>query len=512
MTVVRGAELHGRHVVDADVCVIGTGAGGAVVAAELAEGGMRVVMLEEGEHVPTAEFNARPRDMSMALYRDAGQVVTLGNVPIVLPLGRGVGGTTMINSGTCFRTPDAVLAMWRERFGLDGLGPEELAPCFARVEREIGVGQVTADIAGHNAAVVKRGAERMGWSVDYLYRNARGCVGSGVCCFGCPAAAKQHVGISYVPRAWANGAVTFTGTTAHGFQRRGNRVTGVLARTAAGGRLRVRCDRVVVAGGAIGTPLLLQRARVTGVSGQLGRNLSLHPATGVKAMMDEDVDMAVGVPQSLYIDEFAAEGIMFEGAAGPPDYMSAAFGVWGDELRELMLSFRKVSQFGVMVSDSSRGSVQRRAGLTTIRYDLVDADLAKFHRGLLLLSELYWKAGAKRVFLPVAGLPVLETPDLTPLRERRLRPRDLTLMAFHPLGTARAAARPEDGVVDGDLRVHGLEGLHVADGSVVPSALGVNPQLTIMALATRLAFSLLGRPVPETTGNTIAPRAAYAPA
>ena len=512
MTVVRGAELRGRHVVEADVCVVGTGAGGAVVAAELAEGGMRVVMVEEGDHHPTSEFTARPRDMSMAIYRDAGQTVTLGNVPIVLPLGRGVGGTTMINSGTCFRTPERVLAKWRDRFGLEALDPGELAPCFDRVEREIGVGQVTPELAGHNAAIVRRGAEALGWSVDYLYRNARGCVGSGVCCFGCPTAAKQHVGISYAPRAWEHGAVTYTGCEVRRVTHQGWRASGVVARTAAGGRLVVRAPVVVVSGGAIGTPVLLERSGMAGRSGQLGRNLSLHPATAVKAMMDEDVHMAVGVPQSLYIDEFAAEGIMFEGAAGPPDYMSAAFGIWGDELRELMFSFQRVSQFGVMVSDESRGVVRRRGGLTTIRYDLCDADVQRFHRGLLLLAELYWQAGARRVFLPISGLGVLETPDLTPLRERRLRARDMTLMAFHPLGTARMAARPQDGVVDGGLRHHEVEGLYVADGSVVPSALGVNPQLTIMALATRLAFGLLGRPVPATADHVTAPTAAYAPA
>jgi choline dehydrogenase-like flavoprotein len=513
MTVVGGAELRGREVVEADVCVVGTGAGGAVVAAELAEGGMRVVMLEEGEHRPTAGFTARPRDMSMDLYRDAGQTVTLGNVPIVLPLGRGIGGTTMINSGTCFRTPDAVLAKWRERFGLEALTNEELAPCFDRVEHEIGVSQVTPELAGRNAAVVKRGADALGWSVDYLHRNARGCIGSGVCCFGCPTAAKQHVGISYVPRAWEHGAVTYTGCEAQRVTHQGWRASGVVARTAGGGRLQVRAPVVIVAAGTIGTPVLLERSGMAGVSGELGRNLSLHPATAVKALMDEQVDMAVGVPQSLFIDEFAAEGIMFEGAAGPPDYMAAAFGVWGDELRELMLSIRNVSQFGVMVSDESRGFVRRRGAVTTIRYDLVEADVRRFHRGLELLAELYWRVGAKRVFLPVAGLGMLDSPaDLQRLRDRRLRARDLTLMAFHPLGTARAAARREDGVVDGDLRHHEVEGLHVADGSVVPSALGVNPQLTIMALATRLAFGLLGRPVPPTAEHVTAPSAAYAPA
>jgi choline dehydrogenase-like flavoprotein len=498
MTIVEGTTLRGDSEVQADVCVIGAGPGGAVVAAELAEGGMRVVMVEEGDRNATARFTARPRDMTRLLYRDAGQGTTIGNVPIVLPLGKGIGGTAAINSGTCFRTPDAVLAAWRDRFGLEGLEPGDLAPCFRRVEHEINVTQVTPELAGGNARVVKRGADRLGWSCDYLHRNARGCVGSGVCCFGCPTGAKQHPGLTYVPRAWAAGAVTYTGCRAEDVEVRGGRARAVVARTAAGGRLRVSCDRVVIAAGAIGTPLLLSRARLGGSSGQLGRNLSIHPATAVRALMDEDVDMADGVPQSLYVDEFAGEGIMFEGSAGPPDFAAASFGMWGDEHRDVMLDYRRLSQFGVMVSDVSRGSVQRRLGMTVIRYDLVAEDVARFHRGLVLLAELYWAAGARRLFLPLAGRHTLESPaDLPALRDRRLRARDLQLMAFHPLGTARAAARPADGVVGSDLGVHGVEGLHVADGSVVPSALGVNPQVTIMALATRLAFSLLGTSVPD---------------
>ena len=165
-------------VVRADACVIGTGAGGAPVAKELAEGGMSVVMLEEGPDRGADDVTARPREMTASLYRDAGQLATVGNVPIVLPLGSGIGGTTFVNSGTCFRTPDAVLERWATDFGLDGMSPPELDPFFARVEEEIGVTQVPPDIAGNNAHVVRRGAERLGWSGDFIRRNARGCVGA----------------------------------------------------------------------------------------------------------------------------------------------------------------------------------------------------------------------------------------------------------------------------------------------------------------------------------------------
>jgi choline dehydrogenase-like flavoprotein len=183
--------------ISADACVIGTGAGGAPVAALLAEAGMRVVVLEEGELHGPETMTARPRDMMPRLYRDGGQIATGGNPPIVLPLGRGVGGTTLINSGTCFRTPPHVLDRWRADHGLDLDLDEE----FALVEEAIGVREVPPEIAGRNGNLVKEGADRLGVSAGYLKRNVRGCIGSGVCAFGCPTGAKQHAGQVWIPRA-----------------------------------------------------------------------------------------------------------------------------------------------------------------------------------------------------------------------------------------------------------------------------------------------------------------------
>lgn len=471
----------------ADVCVIGAGAGGAVTAAELAENGVDVVVLEQGHRHDPDLFTARPPQMLAQLYRDGGQTLTLGNPPIMLPLGSGLGGTTLVNSGTCFRTPPAVLDRWQREFGLD-VDEQSLRPCFERVEQALSVGEVTPELAGRNAAVARRGAERLGWSHGYLHRNARGCVGSGVCAFGCPTSAKQHTGITYIPRAERAGARIVTGASVERVLVTDPpaRARGVSALMASGARVEVRAPVVIIAAGTIHTPLLLARSGLGGESGQLGRNLSLHPATAAFARMEEIVDMAKGVPQSFYVDEFAAQGIVFEGVAGPPAYAAMSLPLTGARHAEAMADYRRLAQFGLMVSDSSRGSVHSVGGQTLIRYDLTDADLNRFRNGLARMRELFEAAGAREVYLP---LP----PGVEP---ERARPRDLKLMAFHPLGTARADARPSHGVIDGDLQMHGAEGVYVADGSAVPSSLGVNPQMTIMALATRLAFTLRGEEIP----------------
>src|SRR5436309_2966805 len=177
-------------------------------------------------------------------------------------------GSTLINSGTCFRTPASVLEMWEERFGLDSMGPADLDPYFRRVERIQNVVQVPEELAGQNALVVKRGAERLGWSGDFIYRNVRGCVGSGVCTFGCPTSAKQHVGLTYVPLAWDAGGTTYKGCRAKRIELQSGRARAVEASTVGGGRLRVECSHVMVACGAIGTPVLLARNRLAGDSGE----------------------------------------------------------------------------------------------------------------------------------------------------------------------------------------------------------------------------------------------------
>ena len=445
----------------ADVCVIGTGAGGAPVAHALAAAGARVTVLEEGTDHRPGSMNRVPRDMMPRLYRDGGQTATLGTPPIVLPLGRTVGGSTLVNSGTCIRAPEHVRALWREQFGLDLPDVH-----YATVEHQIGVSRVTEDIAGRNALVARRGAEALGWSGHFLERNAQGCQGSGVCAFGCPTGAKQHTGQTYMKWARDAGARVHAGVKAR-------RVDGhaVMA-----DGLRVEADRIVIACGTLHTPRLLRRSGVR--HPQLGANLSVHPATAAWALMDEDVDMAAGVPQSYCVDEFAGEGILLEGVAGPPDYMAMAVPYVGERHRELMLRYRNIAQFGLMVADTSRGRVRG----PVVRYDLNRPDADTIVRGIEKLAELLFAAGARKVFVPIAGGVELDRPKA--LRARR---RDLKLMAFHPLGTARAG---HGGVLDADLRVRGMEHLYVCDGSAVPTALGVNPQMTIMALANRLGEHL----------------------
>jgi choline dehydrogenase-like flavoprotein len=493
--IVDGSRIGGERRIRADVVVVGSGAGGAPVARAFAQAGKRVVILEDGAHFTRDQLTARPRDMTALLYRDAGQAATVGTPAIMLPTGRAVGGTTLVNSGTCFRTPQHIQQRWVDELGLDDLAPGALDDAYARVERDIGVQRVPESLAGANALIAKRGAERLGWSGRFLDRNARGCQGSGVCAFGCPTGAKQHAGEVYMNAAHAAGATTYTCSRARRIDLdHADNARGVIATTRGGGRLVIAATTTVIAAGTLHTPLLLAASGLA--SAHLGRHLSIHPATAAWGIMDEVVDMARGVPQSYGIDEFASEGIMLEGIAGPPDYLAMAVPYSGAAHRELMLHYRRVAQFGLMIEDTSRGHIPlgrlaRRAGRPIVRYDLNEHDVRTIKKGVERLAELLFAAGARRVIVPIAGVPELRDGDLAPLTRHPARAGELKVMAFHPLGTARMAKHPNNGVLDAQGAVHGTRNAYVCDGSAVPTALGVNPQLTIMAFATRLADRLL---------------------
>lgn len=488
--------------IHADVCVIGTGPGGAPVACRLAQAGVDVLVLEEGAHVDLATAAPRPIDAFTDLYRDGGQTVAIGDPAIPIPLGRVVGGTSAINSGTCLRPADAVLDGWAEQLGLEQLRPAELAPYLDEAAAALGVTRVPPEIAGRNAHLAKRGADRLGWSSEWLPRNAVGCRGSGRCVFGCPTGAKRHAGLAWIDDALAAGARLLDRTRVVAIESEPGPGPVVVRARGAGGALRIVADRVVVACGSLLTPSLLRRSGLAHDNPHLGRHLAIHPSTAAAARFDDElVDVAHGVPQSFGVDQFADRGLMLEGIGGPPEYLAFTLPLRGEAHHAAMLEHRHWAQLGVMVRDRAvgrvvdvgRGPLRR----TVVRYDLDPADRDALLFGIERVAELWFAAGAREVLLPIAGLPPLRDGDLRPLRERRVPAGAMRLMAFHPHGSARPSADPRDGVLDPDLRVRGTSSVYVSDGSALPATIGVNPQLTITALALRLARHLLDRPAPR---------------
>ena len=301
---------------ECDVAIVGSGAGGAVAAAALAEAGLDVLVLEAGGHYDRDSYPADHLDAIAALYRDAGLTIAEGRPPIPVPVARVVGGTTVINSGTCFRAPDAVLADWRERFGIGWTG--ELGDDYAEAEDFLRVTQLDPETMGRNGQLAMEGAAAIGASAAPIFRNAGSCNQCSSCPFGCAIDAKRGMHVSYLPRAVAAGARVRAGVEAHRIVVEDGRAVGVectvtptfvtqgdtkVGRSAGGRPFTVRARRAVIAaGGALGTPELLLRSGLGGR--QVGRNLHIHPACWVGARYEQEVRGWEGVMQSFYVDEW----------------------------------------------------------------------------------------------------------------------------------------------------------------------------------------------------------------
>jgi choline dehydrogenase-like flavoprotein len=473
---------------ECEVVVVGTGAGGAACAYELASRGRAVLLLEEGDYHRRTSFSSRASETFKKLYRDQALTFALGNVGVPVWAGRAVGGSTVINSGTCYRAPERTFRSWRA-MGLPGFSSASMAPYYERVEAMLQVAPAKPQLTGGVGRVVARGAEALGFRHGPLPRNAPDCDGQGVCCFGCPTGAKRSTDVSYIPEALKRGAQLVTAARVDGIDVEAGRARGVRGVLGSGARFSVKAEAVVIAGGALMTPILLKNAGVCTKSAMLGKNLSIHPASKVLAVFDETIDMASAIPQGYGVDQFEDEGIMFEGASTPLDVTAIAVPWVGPRFMQVMEAYRQVATFGFMIQDTSRGTVRPGPrGSPLITYNLNADDTAKMARAIAILCDLFLAAGARRVLPLVAGAEeVCTAADVARLRARKIAPGDFEVTAFHPLGTCRIGSDPRTSVLGPDHEAHEVQSLYVTDGSAVPSSLGVNPQMTIMAMALRAA-------------------------
>lgn len=482
-------------VLETDVCIVGSGAGGAFAAMSLAEAGRSVIVIEEGDYFDVSDFGRDAVTMTKMLYRAGGLTNTFGWPAILVPLGRCVGGTTVINSGTCFRTPDKVLLRWVDRFGLSTWAPERMERYFKRVEEILEIESALDKVQNRAGKIFARGAASLGIEVKPLMRNAPGCSGSGVCCWGCPTNSKKSVQLNAAPLAMQAGAKIYTKCRAEKIVFERHHATGVEARfidpvsRRRGPKLRVKARAVIAACGTLHTPVLLGWSKIPNPSGARGHNLTLHPASKVYALFDEEVRGFEGIPQGYYSDALAGDGIKLEGIFLPPAFTASTILLTGKGHREVMDKYKNLALFGMMVSDTSRGRIVRGInGHSIALYNINREDLPKYQHGITHLAEAFFAAGALKVFPSIHTLPVVTRDEgAGAIANLKLRNKDLDLQAFHPLGTCRMGADPREAVVDANGRVYGLDNLFIADGSIFPTSLGVNPQVTIMAAALKIA-------------------------
>jgi choline dehydrogenase-like flavoprotein len=488
--VTDGTALGGDRTFSTDVVIVGTGAGGATAAARFRDAGRDVLMLEEGGLHRIDTFNTDPGTMVRRLYRDAGTAMILGNPPIIFAEGRCVGGSTVINGGMSWRTPERVLEHWERDLGLEGLGPKAMEPYFVRAEEILHVEPNHEDTFGENTHLFVKGAQALGWPLARAPRNMRRCVGLNNCALGCITGAKQGMHVTEVPRALHAGAQLLTGARVDKVIWRGSTAVGVKGvfvddRGKKTGRFTVRARLVVLAAGARHTPGILKRSRLR--AKPIGRGLHTHPNAKCVGIFHQRIDPWKGTHQAFHVHHFRDEGILIGYAAIPPGLLAAAMPGLGPENAEKMALYNHMLTAATLVEDDTEGRIimgpDRQPYMVQT---LNDADIERLHRGVTLTAQLLFAAGAHTVLLPFADLPSLAGPhELKKIAERKRIRETIELMTVHIMTTARMSPDPNRGATDGAGAVHGVKGLVIADGSVLPSSIGVNPQETIIALTLR---------------------------
>jgi choline dehydrogenase-like flavoprotein len=510
--IVHGAAIDATVTVVADVCIIGSGAGGAVAAARLAEAGRVVVVLEEGGFYSGDDFDDDESRLAPLLYADGAARAT-DDLSFVLLQGRCVGGGTTVNWLMTLRPQPWVMDEWEHEHGIELLSARMLTPALERVEDEVHARPVPDDAHSPSNRIILDGCARLGWRTLQARINAHGCVRAGSCGLGCRAGAKRSAGDVFLPRALRAGASLCCDVRADRIElveRAGamplKRVHAtVLDRATRQPRAAVTVEApvVVLAAGAVGTPAILESSGLGG--GGVGRWLRLHPTTGVFGHYAQPVYGGSGIPQSAVCSEFlqGSDGYGFWIECPPlrPGLAAAALQGFGDRHRRMIRDFPNIGALIVLVRDGadrrrSSGDVRvDRSGRTRVRYRLAPADRARLVAGIQAAARLHRECGADHALtLHVGASPVRTDTDIQRLAARPCAPNLISLFSAHVNGTCRMGHDPRESGCTPEGERHGVPGLFVADGSLFPTAPGVNPQAAIMALASLVADRIADSP------------------
>ncbi|MHC4390366.1 MAG: GMC family oxidoreductase N-terminal domain-containing protein [Planctomycetota bacterium] len=494
----------GPHDLEADLCVVGTGAGGGPVVRAAVEAGLSVVALEAGGFVRPRDMTQLEHEMLPKLYHEGAARATRDKA-IHVHQGKGVGGSTLHNINLCKRTPEVILGQWRAKYGLSGLGATVWDALYEKVESELSVSSLTHKELNGNNRVLKQGCEALGYAGGYLQHNRQGCMASGFCEVGCPFDAKENALKVYMGPAVRAGATVLTDTWALKIRRNGTRATAVEAITrnpangAPGKRVTVHAQAVCSSAGATGTPTLLQRSEVPDPPRLVGSRIHLHPGAAVAGVFEEQLASWIGIPQSWECTEFLdlAEGsekqVWIIAAFAHPAGVSSILSGFGREHARYMNRYRHLAALSPMIHDHTSGTVRARGDFgVEIEYDLTKRDQAQLMLGVRECARILLAAGAQRAVIPFARMLEITDPEhIEPLlRSDRIKKHDLDLTAVHPMSSCWMGDDPATSCVDSYGRYHHLDNLFVADTSLFPTSTGAPPQLTAYALGKHVGRTI----------------------
>jgi choline dehydrogenase-like flavoprotein len=498
--ILDSATVDADVTLDADVCVVGSGAGGAVAACELAEAGHSVVMIEDGSYLRSNDFVQREELMYPRLYREGGTKATADYTALVSQ-GRAVGGSTVAGFCLCVRPPRPLLSYWAQQLDAPGLAHEGMHPFFRQVEKRIGAHRVLAEQVNGNSGKLQQGSERLGYRGYLPLHNRTDCLECGYCALGCTYDRKGDMLTTYVPAASRAGAVIVPDCEVLRVVTHEGRAVGVAgvfrrSRTGRPHTLEVKAAVVVLAAGAINSPRIWRQSRLPDPASEVGRNLRLQPQVVVTALYPEPVESWKGIPQGYVVDEFltlggrtAGSGYLLVPSFAHPVAAASMLPGYGAEHRELMTLYPRLGAIAVLLHDHTRGRLEfEEDGPPSVTYRLGGSDEDQLLDALEKATEISFAAGAEKVFLPYNDVvTIAKRGAYQPIRERGIRVNDPLFISYQPQGTLRMGSDRRKSIVDAHGEAHGVRNLFVCDASVFPTSVAVPAQLTVMALATRTA-------------------------
>lgn len=496
MTRIDGREVRADLTLDCDVVVVGSGPAGSAFAAEAVRHGMSVVVVEAGRWFEPSEFQEGAFAAMSAAYRGMGGSLVVGRAPMPFLQGKMVGGSSPINGAICWRLPQDVHEAWvRSDPALaDGLPWQALEETTDALEARLSIAPTDPGIAGPKNLLMAAGAEALGLEHRPIRRNVSGCVGLGRCMQGCPQGNKLSVDRTLLADALTAGATVISSTEVGSITLDRGRARGVCARAEGGGQVRITADRaVVLAASAVQTPSLLLANGIDG--GPVGHNFQGHPGVSMSGRFADPVRMWEGATQGHEVIGLRHEGLKFEALGFGVDVLAARLDGVGRNLARQIDDLAHHLDWGVAVKAEARGRVRRVRGRTIVTYTPTRQDVAQFRRGLRVLGEMMLAAGAEHVDPGIRGLraPISDPAQLCHIeREGPRNPAAFTAAITHMFGTARMGSDRSASVVRPDFRHHHVDTLYIADSSVFPTATGVNPQVSIMAVAQLCARSVAG--------------------